>query len=133
MKLFKFILYLWQLPQNILGIILHLWMPGTKYIYSSGIDNINVYKSAGMSGGISLGKYVIVYRSSGTTTIKHELGHCKQSQYLGWFYLIIIGLPSIVWATLHTYNKKIAEKYSYYSFYTERWADKLGGVVRNKK
>lgn len=30
------------------------------------------------------------------STIKHEYGHTIQSKYLGWLYLIIIGLPSIV-------------------------------------
>lgn len=133
MKLFNILLFLWQLPQNIIGIIVAIWSCGTKYFYKSGVSTINVYKAYRMSGGISLGKYVIVQGRCSQTTIKHELGHCIQSQYLGWLYLIIIGLPSFIWATLHTYNKHIREKYSYYDFYTEKWADKLGGVVRKSK
>lgn len=133
MKLFNILLFLWQLPQNIIGIIMSIWSCGTKYFYKAGASNINVYKSTRMSGGISLGKFVIVQARCSQTTIKHELGHCKQSQYFGWLYLIVIGLPSIIWAALHTYNKKIATKYSYYDFYTEKWADKLGGVVRKLK
>lgn len=56
----------------------------------------------------------------------HEWGHTRQSLYLGPLYLLIIGLPSIIWAMIHTPNSKK----SYYFFYTERWADKLGGIPK---
>ena len=82
-----------------------------------------------MSGGISLGKYIIVSVWAGEQTILHEKGHCMQSQRLGWLYLPIVGLPSIVWAGL--YGRIIKKTPSeYYKFFTERWADKLGGVTR---
>lgn len=55
------------------------------------------------------------------------LGHAKQSRLLGPLYLIVIGLPSILWAGIHG---KVAPRKSYYWFYTERWADRLGGVGR---
>lgn len=42
-------------------------------------------------------------------------------------YLIVIGLPSLLWAWL---GDSIAPGKSYYWFYTERWADRLGGVKR---
>lgn len=76
-----------------------------------------------MRGGVSLGKYIIVNQWMPTKEIMHEYGHCIQSRYLGWLYLIVIGLPSLLWAMF--YRGK-----NYYSFYTERWADKLGGVNR---
>ncbi len=129
-KFIEFILYLWQLPQNILGVILRLFYPGYDGIFVEGACEITVRKAKGMHGGISLGQYVIISDWAGENTVNHELGHCLQSQYLGWLYLIVIGLPSIVWATLHTYVKSVREKWSYYDFYTEKWADELGGVVR---
>lgn len=46
---------------------------------------------------------------------------------LGLLYLLVIGLPSLLWAWLHRY---IAPDKSYYWFYTERWADLLGRVKR---
>ncbi len=46
---------------------------------------------------------------------------------LGPLYLLVIGLPSLLWAALH---EKVAPGRSYYWFYTERWADRLGGVER---
>lgn len=58
----------------------------------------------------------------------HEYGHCIQSLYLGWLYLLVIGIPSFLWANV--FYPPVHRRCSYYSFYTERWADKLGGVVR---
>ena len=89
-----------------------------------------------MRGAISLGifqiyadkylgnraKYVELVR-------KHEEGHRKQSKMLGPLYLIVIGLPSLIWATLHSTVGRLGAV-DYYSFYTERWADRLGGVKR---
>lgn len=127
-----FLLYLWQLPQCLVGLILSWYYKGTKKEYKLTTHfKPDVYRSSLMHGGISLGYYVFVYKTAPEkTTVRHELGHCYQSLYLGWLYLIVIGLPSLVWATLHTYCKKIRDKYDYYSFYTEMWADKLGGVQR---
>ena len=44
---------------------------------------------------------------------------------LGWLYLIVIGLPSILWAWLGDDDK------CYYSFYTEFWANDLMGLKVN--
>ena len=129
-KFISFFMYLWQLPQNLLGLILTLAYRGNDGIFVSGACEITVRRSVNMRGGISLGQYVIISQGAGKNTVNHELGHCVQSQYLGWLYLIVIGLPSIAWAALHTYVKSVREKWSYYDFYTEKWADELGGVVR---
>ena len=117
------LLYLWQLPQNLLGLLLCVFYTGTDSDYHSAI----VRRSAKMQGGISLGKYIIVNERAGHQTISHEYGHTKQSEILGWLYLIVVGLPSILHAGWWTLTE--GER-SYYDFYTERWADKLGGVER---
>lgn len=117
------LLYLWQLPQNALGWLLCLYYTGTDSAYQSAI----VRRSAKMQGGISLGKYIIVNERAGQQTISHEYGHVRQSEILGWLYLIVVGLPSILHAGWWTLTE--GER-SYYDFYTERWADKLGGVER---
>ncbi len=123
----RIVLWMWQMPQNIVGMILWLYYRG--YILHTDVSGVpvGVYFSERMRGGISLGQFVFVpiRERWGSDFVRHEVGHCRQSQYLGWFYLIIVGLPSIIWAWLHRYMKK-----SYYWFYTERWADKLGGVER---
>ena len=63
---------------------------------------------------------------------KHEYGHCRQSEYLGWLYLIVIGIPSLIWCLCYNAEKRGGLK-DYYKFYTEAWADKLGGVIRDKE
>ena len=121
----KILLYLWMLPQNLLGLILRAVYKGSDSSYESAL----VRRSTKMRGGISLGKYIVVNQLSSKKTIMHEYGHCKQSLYLGWLYLIVIGLPSIVWAAMYGNIVKRTPN-GYYSFYSEKWADKLGGVER---
>ena len=141
----EILLWLWQLPQNLLGLILILfYRPEVHIVLQNGNK---VYFSNRMSGGISLGKYSVIDSryaglKSGNKTmrpieelvqlnvVKHEgIGHGTQSRYLGWFYLLVIGLPSIIWAGL--YGSVIPYTVNgYYRFYTESWADKLAGIVR---
>lgn len=127
--LISFLMYLHQLPQNLLGFALYLYYRGYEEMRQVGYNDVVVVKSPKMRGGISLGQYVIVSRDANLETIYHELGHCKQSQILGWLYLIVIGLPSIIWAALYGIQE-IRERWSYYDFYTERWANELGEETR---
>ncbi len=120
------ILYLWQLPQNLLGLLFLLVLRPEMRLNDGGLAV--VYRSRRMMGGISLGRYVFLNWSQTTDrTVFHELGHCRQSRMLGPLYLLVIGLPSLLWAWL---GDRIAPDKSYYWFYTERWADRLGGVKR---
>lgn len=130
--------YLWQLPQNLLGFILFQIYSVDCLCLEVPYRDVHILYSEKMRGGISLGQYIMLpwrYRGDYKTgsyiekTIKHEYGHTRQSLRLGWLYLIIIGLPSITWAWLHS-NFKRFSTVDYYSFYTEKNADKLGGVKR---
>ena len=121
--LLAILLYLWQLPQNLLGLLLLLVLKGeTRHR----LGDIRFYFLASFPGGITLGEYIIVGTRQ-ELTARHEFGHVLQSRMLGPMYLIVIGLPSLLWAWLH---RLIAPDKSYYWFYTERWADRLGGVKR---
>ncbi len=63
----------------------------------------------------------------------HEYGHTIQSLMLGVLYLPIIGVPSMIWCmTPYFQRKRIRKNISYYSFYPERWADRLGKKVTGK-
>ena len=125
-ELVDIILYLWQLPQNLLGLLLvAILKPEDVYDFFGS----KVYYSHRMRGGISLGRYIIVQSyllDANSFTEYHELGHSRQSKMLGPLYLLVVGLPSLLWAAW--WNKK--RGMSYYSFYTEKWADKLGNVER---
>jgi hypothetical protein len=120
-----FLLYLWQLPQNILGLIILLCLQGEQKHH---FQNISFYYSKNFKGGISLGNYIILGHTY-EKSIKHEFGHCIQSKKWGWLYLPVVGLCSIIWAGL--YGTIIKETHNgYYKFWTEKNADKLGKVTR---
>ena len=60
----------------------------------------------------------------------HEYGHTIQSLVLGPLYLVIIGLPSVVWMNVPALSRWRARTgTSYYAFFTERWANALGERV----
>ncbi len=120
------LLYLWQLPQNLLGLLMVFIM---KPEISHGYHGRRFYYSTRMKGGISLGRYLIIETNLETFFARkalHEYGHSRQSALLGPLYLAVVGLPSLLWAFFWTPSSK----YGYYDFYTEAWADKLGGVHR---
>lgn len=134
----KVLLYLWQLPQNLLGLFLVHFTDARKSFYVLNKNTVKYYKAkkhAKTWGGVSLGNYIVVsYGNTSVSTILHEAGHQKQSRYLGIFYLLIIGLPSLIgnlWDRVfhkHWNNQKRIDWY--YSQPWEAWADKLGGVIR---
>lgn len=123
----EFFLILWQLPQDIIGLFTLLVCKLRKRATVKMGDRIIVEWD--LLSGMSLGHFIFVYSSLMTTTVKHEYGHTIQSRYLGWLYLFVVGLPSIVWAGCFG-NYRKTHSISYYSFYTEKWADKLGKVQR---
>ena len=120
--------YLHQLPQNLLGLLIYFVnIKSVKRVYDSSL-NVWYYTAKHVSDkGISLGKYIFIDSDREVTlnSIRHERGHQKQSLYLGWLYLIVIGLPSLIGNILHRYIE-----FDYYSQLWEAWADKLGGVER---
>ncbi len=126
MKRIKSVLkYIWQLPQNIIALIYLSYL-----IVENQIPAITKYKGIKVytkysSGSATLGNYIFISPRATENTIKHEYGHTRQSLYLGPLYLIIIGIPSILWAMIH---KTIVSDKLYSWFYTEAWADKLGNV-----
>lgn len=64
----------------------------------------------------------------------HEYGHTIQSLILGPLYLILIGIPSTLWGFLPSlHQKRKREGLSYFSFYTEKWANYLGETITGQK
>ena len=133
--LVNIIMYLWQLPQNIAGAILFcIYSILSDVIVVDEGTSVSIYTS--IKGGLSLGAFNFLqrgyYRNPSkyvTKTILHTKGHSKQSRILGPLYIIVIGVPSLIWKALWTCFKYFRNK-DYYSFYTEKWADKLAGVER---
>ena len=130
------LLMFWELPQNIIGSLLFVFFA----VFSDSVildddDSLEMY-SPMMRGAISLGifrVYAYKYLGNGARYVelvrKHEKGHRQQSKWLGPLYLIVIGLPSLIWATHHSSVRRL-RTVDYFSFYTEKWADRLAGVKR---
>lgn len=123
-------LYVWQLPQNVLGLVVAAWvvMRGGRFVRLFG-TGVRLVRARWTGGSVSLGQYIVLSRGANRVTMKHEMGHCVQSVVLGPLYLIVIGLPSIAWATLKK-NGMFGGR-SYYWFYTEAWADREAGIFRS--
>lgn len=109
-------LYTWQLPQNLLGLALYHCYKGYEVCTKETCGEcIKCKLSSNMRSGITLGNYIIV---NNIKHLRHELGHTRQSKILGPLYLLVIGLPSLIHAGLHS---KVCKDKNYYHFYTEHW------------
>lgn len=125
MKTFiNIVLWIWQIPQNILGALLILIL---KPEISIDFIDVRLHYATRMRGGISLGRHIILadkYKDYNGRAELHEWGHTRQSRILGPFYLFVIGIPSILWAAWWNRDRGC----DYYSYWTERWANKLGRI-----
>lgn len=59
----------------------------------------------------------------------HEYGHTIQSLILGPLYLPLMGIPSTLWGFLPACHRQRQHGRSYFDFFTERWANRLGEAV----
>lgn len=125
-------MFILEFPQNLIGFMIFiiygklLKRPYYKY-HDAYVTHIE-----GRWGAVSLSRFIFAddscYRSD---IIKHEYGHRQQSKILLFLYLPLIGLPSFLWNKLFkAYRSKRAR--SYYWFYTEEWANRLGGYRAKK-
>lgn len=131
----KILLWLWQLPQNIAGFILAKTARyKVPYTYKMKED-FNVYYRSFFNSGVCLGDYIILdFKCTDSNGILHEYGHHKQSLRLGWLYLLVIGIPSMLFniydRVAHKNWTRLQRRTWYYNLPWEAWADKLGGIVR---
>jgi hypothetical protein len=130
--------WIWEFPQTVLGLCLALflkWKDPKHFKVTKYQDSVIIRSKSYPWGGVSLGGYIFLHWNNYLKDSQaHEYGHCKQSKILGPLYLLVVGIPSIVHLWIHEWlydGKKYAP--IYYHFYTEKWADKLVGIVRTSK
>lgn len=129
----KILLYIWQLPQHILALILlAIYKPKEKQQYKRSTVHI-LHKG---NFAVSLGEHIFIHKDwlTSKNIIPHEYGHTIQSYMFGPLYLIVIGIPSIVQNILSSYFHKRGNStmlLNYYNRFPENWADTLGGVKRS--
>lgn len=129
------LLILWELPQFTLGLFFLFFISFKKGKKKRlRFKNVNIYFVEGFPGGISLSSIIILNKIEGflldSNSIKsrrsiiHEYGHSIQSVWLGWLYLPLVGLPSLIRSIIWKKSKRESE--NYYKGFPENWADKLG-------
>jgi hypothetical protein len=126
------IMFIWQLPQNIIAIMFLLVIKDKDFVSVQTKDDVNFYKIKNFDSGVSFGSLVFINaENSDPRTIRHEYGHSLQSRMLGPLYLIVVGLPSLT-MNIICRIKGWDSEYSknYYNRFPENWADKLGNVTR---
>ena len=131
----KVLLWLWQLPQNIIGGICSIKAERYLYYYMKDGNLVTVYFKKWFRSGASFGDIIIIDSIYYDITdwalykcIEHEYGHQRQSKILGPLYLILIGIPSLLGNIVFRLFK--IDSRHYYKLPWEAWADKLGGVIR---
>ncbi len=126
-------MFLFEFPQNLIGYL--AFMIYTKVYKRPFYKYKDAYVThvSGRWGAISLSRYIFAddayYQSE---MIRHEYGHTMQSKKLLLLYLPVIGLPSLLWNRLFQ-GYRVRKNKSYYSFYTESWANQLGGYKVKKR
>lgn len=137
-KILTISLWLWQLPQNLIGFFLTRKYEFKGFRVDEKMNEIPIYFKKDIPS-VCLGDYIIINyaflgKGSSIQTVFHERGHQLQSRIFGWFYLLLVGLPSVVlywWDRLFHKNWLICRRNKwYYSKYPENWADRLGKVKR---
>lgn len=119
------LLFIWQLPQNIVALCMMPFLGKLRLI--SYKKYCFAFEGTKMMGGISLGTFAFVspYNAKKPAVVAHEQeGHTFDSKLMGPLYLLIIGLPSLCWATFRDTKKHP----NYYSFCTEKWANRRAGL-----
>lgn len=131
----------WGALQTLLGLgvfLIHYSCPHQRF-YGA------VHTCWTKNSGVSLGMFIFTpgngrdvsvreempVRGNASVKLKvHEYGHTIQSLLLGPFYLLVIGIPSMVWFRAPRLQKlRVQKQIPYSAFYTERWADWLGTKV----
>lgn len=150
LKFLKYLFYIllqvtWGAVQTLLGFVVFLLNVNRKHYFYNGAI-VTQWKN---KSSVSLGLFVFVTdepyfyeklkddyskEQLSSMLLVHEYGHTIQSLILGPLYLIFMGIPSTLWGFLPACAKKRKEKnVSYFSFFTERWANYLGETVLKQK
>lgn len=116
----------WGLPQTLAGAVITLILARQPHFsYQGAVATVWPLPSS-----MSLGMFLFLrkdWTAQEQRLLAHEYGHTIQSLFLGPLYLLIIGLPSFLWAGFPPLVKLRRRKKLPYSWlYTERWADRCG-------
>ena len=136
---------LWGFPQTLVGALLFLAHLRCQHFGFHGAI-VTVWPRP---SSVSLGLFIFVTDTPFAVNSKgaplprneaaqrllvHEYGHTIQSLILGPLYLLVIGIPSVLWGYLPRFKRRRAtQNTSYYRFITERNANYLGELVCHER
>lgn len=127
--------FLWELPQNLLGLGLFGVERAVGTVRSVEWENGRLFIES-KGSAVSLGTFVFWARGEtrwfvlDEWTRAHEYGHTFQSRWLGPLYLPLVGVPSVLRVVYGIAHRELTGSRwtGYFDGYPERWADRLGGV-----
>ena len=121
-KGYTFLQWTWGFPQTLRGSAVYLVHRKNRHFNYKGACVTEWDKNA----GLSLGKFVFIPKKE-TVLIDHEYGHTLQSLILGPVYLLLVGVPSVIWHRHPRFREKRKKTgKSYYSPVFEKTANRLG-------
>ncbi|MBQ8791775.1 MAG: hypothetical protein IJZ51_10760 [Ruminiclostridium sp.] len=136
----------WGIPQSLAGFMIflinirkrHFIYHGavvTEWSLGSSVSlGLFVFVAEGCPAHCENGREVYTKEEMSRRLLVHEYGHTVQSLIFGPLYLIVIGLPSIIWAGLPPCRKlRRKKRIPYTVFFTERFANFLGERVTKEK
>lgn len=140
-----FLHWTWGYIQTFAGFVVFLWYIKCRHFYYKGVvRTIWPHGSA-----VSLGMFIFTpcepekdddsewakrRRIYNEEVAIHEYGHTFQSLLLGPLYLLVIGLPSIIWASSKRLeNMRRKKNIPYSKLYCEKWASHWGEKVTKEK
>lgn len=122
----------WGMPQTLVGGAVYLAHRKRPHFRYHGA----VVTTWDSSKGLSLGPFIFLKGPAAgncgpddveTDLLVHEYGHTLQSIMFGPLYLVVVGVPSLIWLNVPALAKQRQRKQmSYYSFGPERHASMLG-------
>jgi len=118
---------LWEFPQFVLG---QIYLKKIKTKNSDRFRNIWIHRASELKDfGISFGRHIILSNDKrGSQLLRHEIGHSIQSLILGPFFLLIVGIPSLLrYRIFLSKESKAPNKkehwINYQRGYPENWAN----------
>ena len=115
----------WGILQNIAGAVVFLLNARRPHrLYRDAF--VTEWKLKDASMGLGMFIFMGTDDKDDEEILAHEYGHTVQSLILGPLYLPVIGLPSLVWANFRPIrNIRKRKNIGYFSFYPERWANRI--------
>ena len=127
--IFRLWQWTWGFPQSLVGLIVYLLNRDKPHETYRGC----IVTRWNNRGSMGMGMFLFLGCEDPQVRV-HEFGHSVQSLILGPLFLPIMGIPSFLWCNIPYFRRLRKEKgVSYYRFYPESTANKLGAWVTKEE